>query len=178
VTDGNGTIRNGQGGGRDERGRFSRAAGWRGGPGSARLRRLGAARAAALSIAAIRAIRPGDLGRVLRRLLTISTQSEDEAAAVAASKALLDRVVGRAREQDPLRAPLAVELGALVSPQDCADAVSSIASAFVAGAVDQSAAALLLGIVQTRAKVLELVEHERRIVELERAARAESGRRW
>jgi hypothetical protein len=155
------------GGGRDPAsGRFQ--IGNRAGRGRPDLRR-----AAALFAAVQRAARPRDVRAVLDKLRELALAGD-----VAAARAWLGRVVGREPDAPaPTPSAAAVDLPELRNADGCLEATARITAAVVAGSIDQQTARVLLDVVALRVRTIELVEHEQRIVELERAARAE-GRRW
>jgi hypothetical protein len=161
-----GTVSNGNGE-RDGRGRFVRFAG-PGNPGVARL--------AELQDVVRKAISRPVLRRALKRLVAIVERSSDEATAIAACRVLLDRALGRVR--DGQGDGPQIEPGDLSTTAGVLSLARRVTAALAAGELPPAQATALLGAAEVVRRAIETDEHEKRIGELERAARAESARRW
>jgi hypothetical protein len=144
---------------RDANGKF--AVGNPGGPGRPRGRRVSELRAAAEE-----AITPEVIRAVMKKVSLQALQGN-----LAAARILLERTLGRAAEV-PVGEPLDIASPKLRTAADCTAALQKVADALVAGTIDTAAAKVLVDLIQTQAKLIEVGELEARLAELEQQARS------
>jgi hypothetical protein len=143
--------------GRTANGRF--AVGNGGGPGGPRRR------AHELKVAAEEAVSPDVIRGVMRKVSVLALQGN-----LTAARILLERTLGRAAEV-PVAEPLDIQSPRLRTAADCTAALQKVADALVAGTIDVAAAKVLVDLIQTQAKLIEVGELEARLAELEQQAR-------
>ena len=150
-----GTASNGADGGRDPAtGRFVVGNRCSVGAGNPRVSRLGE-----LQTAVRAAATPADLRQVLDAMRAAAAGGDAVAARV-----WLERVLGRPREAAPDHA---IELSPLDGADGCAAALSQIATAAAAGAVDVDVARELAGLVNNVINATALASIEKRLTDLE-----------
>lgn len=139
-------------------GRF--AIGNPGGPGRPKGRR-----STELQRAAQEAITADHMGLIMRKALRMALEGN-----LTAMKFVADRACGKVPELPVEAEPLDIALPNLRTVASCTAAIDKVASAVTTGAVDQGTAKLLLDVIQTRLKAIEVTDLEARLVELEKAA--------
>ena len=155
MTDGSDARR----GRRDRQGRF--AEGNPGGPG--RPRGTGNA----LRRAAEDAVTPEHIGAIIRRATRMALEGN-----LAAMRIVLERVCGRPHEAPSQGIPLDLDLPNLRTAANCAFAIDQLVEAICAGTCDHESAKVMIDVIQTRLKAIEVNDLEERIAELESAASA------
>jgi hypothetical protein len=145
--------------GREANGRFG--AGNAGGPGRPKGRTDELQRAAQAAVTA------EHIGAIMRRAVRSALEGNLNAA-----KLVLDRACGKARDAAGEAVPLDLDLPSLRTAANCAAAIDRIAAAITAGTVEPTAAKLLLEVVQTRLKAIEVQDLESRLTELESMAKS------
>lgn len=126
-------------GGSSERGRDGRfAKGNPGGPGNPRVRTLAAHQAAVRE-----AVSPADLGRVLHRLRDLALDGD-----VAAARVLLERVVGKVRQEPAAPAPWQFDTEEIQSEAGRRAAIKSVLTAVAAGELAPQEAEALVGFIR------------------------------
>ena len=154
---------------RDGRGRFAK--GNPGGPGNPLAQHASNMRRAAMD-----AIGPEHVTAILRKVAKRALEGDLKAARI-----VLDRVLGRPREEPEEGSPIDMQLPRLGTAMECTEAASTVVSALCRGQMNQGVARVMLEAIQVRARTLETSEFEQRLEQLEQAAqqaeaRAENGR--
>jgi hypothetical protein len=144
---------------RDDGGRF--ASGNTGGPGRPR------GRGNALRRAAEDAIAPEHITAILRRATRMALEGN-----MAAMRLVMERTCGRPFEAPATGMPVELELPQLRTAANCTFAIDKLAEAICKGTVDRDAAKILLEVIQTRLKAIEVTDLENRLAQLEQAAEA------
>ena len=142
---------------RDENGRF--LPGNPGGPGRP------PSRGKLLRQAAEDAITPEHVAAIIRKATRLALEGD-----VAAARLVLDRVCGRTPEAPSGPEPVEIALPPLRTAADCNAAIDRLTEAICGGSINREQATLLMGIVQTRLKAIEVNELELRLTELEKHA--------
>lgn len=142
---------------RDNRGRF--APGNPGGPG----RRPGYREQ--LRRAADEAVTPEHIAALMRRALRAGLEGN-----LSAAKFVIDRVCGKAAEAPGETGPVDVRLPDLRTAADCDAALSVLMKEVAAGTSDPTSIRLMIDLVQTRLRAIEVRAVEERLAELERSA--------
>lgn len=143
--------------GRDDGGRF--AAGNRCGKG--RPKGLGYE----LQRAAQEAVTPEHIQAIIRKATMLALQGN-----LPAMRLVLERTCGRAPEASAQGTPIEIALPTMGTAAECNRALQIVSEGIVAGSVDATNAKLLLDVIQTRLKAIEVQDLERRLTELEKAA--------
>ena len=113
--------------------------------------------------AAEEAITPEHVGALMRRALRMALEGN-----LGAMRFVMERVCGRSAEAPAQpAAPLELELPRLDTAADCNVALQRIAEAVCAGTVDREAAKMLIDVIQTRLRAIEVGDLEKRVEELE-----------
>ncbi len=144
---------------RDERGRF--LPGGAGGPGRPSVRTVDRLRQAVEE-----AVTPEHLTAVMRRLTRAALEGN-----IPAARIVLERSCGKPVESPPAGAPITFEMPRMRTAAECNAAVERIGEAVCRGDVDREAAKLMLDVIQTRLKAIEVTDFEQRLAELERTAK-------
>ena len=147
------SVSNGPGGDRDGSGRF--VTGNRAGRGNPHVRRLGE-----LQGAVREAGTPERLREVLGALHARAVGGDPQAA-----RTWLERVLGRAPEQQP---DIGLELGDLTTADGIAEAMANVTAAAAAGEVPLAAAQQVVGLLERTSAATLVVDLERRLTELEK----------
>jgi hypothetical protein len=143
---------------RDDNGRF--ASGNRGGPGRP------PGRGDALRRAAEEAVTPEQVGALTRKVLLMALQGN-----LTAARLLYERTCGRAAEAPAQPAsPIDLSLPRLDTAAECNVALQRLADAISAGTVDREAARMLIDVIQTRLKAIDVSNLEKRLDQLESIA--------
>jgi len=145
--------------GRDHGGRFAK--GNPGGPGGPRKRSFELRRAAE------EAVTPEHVQALIRKAIRLGLEGN-----IHAIRLVLERVTGRPAEAPQDAAPLGITLPALRAVEDCTRALDSITDGLCQGTIDRDSATVLIELVQTRIKAIELGELEQRLSNLEADAEA------
>jgi hypothetical protein len=149
---------------RGPRGRFK--PGNPGGPGGQHRR------GSDLRRAAIEAFTPERIAAMIRKA-TIKALEGD----LAAMRFVFDQTCGRPAEAPVEAAPMEFSLPPLHTADDCARGAQLLIEAFTSGRVNSQAAKVLLEMIQTRLKAIEVTELDERLTQLEQAADLAPGRR-
>lgn len=112
------------------------------------------------------AVTPEHLTAVMRRLTRAALEGN-----IPAARIVLERACGRPAEPPPTGTPIGVELPNLRTAADCNVALERIANAVCNGTVDREAARLMLDVIQTRLKAIEVQDFEQRLGDLEKTAK-------
>ena len=144
---------------RDQRGRFS--PGNLGGPGGARRR------SSELRRAAEDAITPEHVQAMIRKFTRMALEGN-----LAAGRLVFERTSGRTAEAPVEPEPVAIPMPRLRTAADCNVPVERLMDGICAGKVDHDSAKLLLDVVQTRLKAIEMNDLETKLQEMERTAAA------
>lgn len=139
---------------RDDKGRFSR--GNPGGPGRAK------GRGYELQRAAQEAVTPEHVGAMMRKAMRLALEGS-----LTAMRFVMDRTVGRAPEAQVIAEPISVDMPELRTAADCAAAIDALTDAICSGAVNREQATLLMSLVQTRLRTIEVRDLEERLGALE-----------
>ena len=84
-----------------------------------------------------------------------------------AMRFVMERTVGRAPEAQVIAEPIAVDMPELRTAADCAVAIDALTDAICSGAVNREQATLLMSLVQTRLRTIEVRDLEERLGALE-----------
>lgn len=141
---------------RDTNGRFTQ--GNPGGPGGSRRR------ACELRQAAENAVTPEIMNAAMRKCAVLALQGN-----LTAMRILLDRTLGRVAEA-PAGEPLDITPPKLRTAAECSAALQNVTDAMCEGRLDGAAGKLLVDVISTQARLLEVTDLEARLVELEKAA--------
>lgn len=141
--------------GRDGNGRFG--AGNAGGPGSPL-----AAQAVKLRRAAMEAVSPEIVSGIMRRVARKALEGDLKAA-----RLVLDRAIGRPREESEDAAAIAIQLPPMRTADECTTATGRILEALTSGQLSRDDAKVLIDAVQLRTRTLEQADLEHRLRELE-----------
>ncbi len=144
---------------RDQSGRFAK--GNAGGPGGPRRRSFELRRAAE------EAVTPEHVQALMRKAVRLGLEGN-----VNAIRFVLERVTGRPAEAPQDVVPLGIALPALLTVEDCNRALDTITDGLCRGSIDRESATVLIELVQTRIKAIELGELEQRLTKLEADAEA------
>lgn len=142
--------------GRDERGRFGQ--GNPGGPGAPRQR----SRNDDLRQAVLSAVAPEHVAALMRLLTRRALEGDMKAA-----RLVLDRTLGRPREDAPDAVGVDLDLPPLQTAEQCAQATDAILRAVCDGRVHADTARTLTAVVQVRLRSIETIDLERRLQQLE-----------
>jgi len=112
------------------------------------------------------AVTPEHLTAVMRRLTRAALEGN-----IPAARIVLERACGKPVEPPPAGSPIDIELPKLRTAAECNVALERIANAVCAGSVDREAAKLMLDVIQTRLKAIEVQDFEQRLLDLEKTAR-------
>ena len=145
--------------GRDHGGRFAK--GNPGGPGGPRKRSFELRRAAE------EAVTPEHVQALMRRAVRMGLEGN-----ILAIRLVLERVVGRPAEAPADVMPLDINLPALRTVEDCNRALDELTAGLCQGNIDRDTATVLIEVVQTKVKAIEVGELQTRINDLENAAAA------
>lgn len=144
--------------GRDQRGRFGLGnPGGKGGPHR---------RASELRRAAEEAVTPEHVAALIRKVTRMGLEGN-----LAAARLVLERVCGRAAEAPASATEIDLQLPRLKSAADCGLALERLVDGVCDGTVDRNTAQTLIAGVQARMRAIETTDFERRLAELELAAR-------
>ena len=144
--------------GRDQRGRFG--AGNPGGKGGPHRR------AAELRRAAEEAVTPEHVAALVRKATRMGLEGN-----LTATRLVLERVCGRASEAPATAADVEIQLPRLKTAADCGVALEHLVDGVCNGTMDRGTAQTLIAGVQARLRAIETTDFERRLAELELAAR-------
>ena len=149
--------------GHDAKGRF--VAGNSGGPGGSR------SRVNELRRAIEEAVTPQHIRALILRMMRMGLEGN-----LAAARFVVECSCGRAPEAPAQAEPVAVSLPRLRTAADCSAAIDNLLAAMIAGSVDRDAITMLIQVIQTKVKAIELNDHEQRLAELEEVAKAVDAR--
>jgi hypothetical protein len=139
---------------RDDKGRFTQ--GNPGGPGRTK------GRGYELQRAAQEAVTPEHIAAMIRKALRLGLEGN-----LPAMRFVMERTVGRAPEAQVIAEPIAVDMPELRTAADCAVAIDVLTDAICNGAVNREQATLLMTLVQTRLRTIEVRDLEERLGALE-----------
>ena len=139
---------------RDDKGRFT--PGNPGGPGRTK------GRGYELQRAAQEAVEPEHIQAMMRKALRLGLEGN-----LSAMRFVMERTVGRAPEAQVIAESIAIELPELRTAADCAVAIDALTDAICNGAVNREQATLLMTLVQTRLRTIEVRDLEERLGALE-----------
>jgi hypothetical protein len=94
-----------------------------------------------------------------------------------AMRFVFEQTCGRAAEAPVEAEPMEISLPPLGTAKDCTDAALILIEEFTSGRVNSQAAKVLLEMIQTRLKAIEVTELDERLTQLEQAADLAPGRR-
>lgn len=111
------------------------------------------------------AVAPEHLTAVMKRVLRMALEGN-----MAAIRIVLERSCGRPAQAPTEAVAFDFDLPPLRSVRDCTDATDRVATAVCGGQIDGEAAKVLLTVIQTRLKAIEVNDLEARLTELEKQA--------
>jgi hypothetical protein len=118
-----------------------------------------------LRLAVEEAVTPEHLTAVMRRVLRMSLEGN-----LSAIRVLLERTCGRPAQAPTAGTTVNIDLPRLHTVAECTLAIDRLADGVCQGAIDHDAAKILLEVVQTRLKAIEVNDLETRLIELEKSA--------
>ncbi|HEX6944300.1 MAG TPA: hypothetical protein VF128_15335, partial [Gemmatimonadaceae bacterium] len=110
------------------------------------------------------AVTPEMVSAAMRKLALQALQGN-----MPALRLFLERTLGRVAEA-PAGEPLDITPPKLRTAAECSAALQSVTDAMCEGRLDAAAGKLLVDVISTQAKLLEVTDLEARLVELEKAA--------
>jgi hypothetical protein len=114
--------------------------------------------------AAAEAITTEHVAAIMRRALRMALEGN-----MAAMRLVLDRTCGRPVEVPTEGLPVDVNMPHLQTAANCTSAIDRLVEAICEGVVDRDSAKLLLDVIQTRLKAIEVNDLEQRLGDLEKA---------
>ncbi len=154
----------GDGTGRDERGRFRD--GNPGGPGGPRRH------TSELRRAAEEAITPEHVAAMVRKATRMGLEGD-----LGAMRLVFERTCGRSAQAPAATEPIGLSIPCLRTAEDCNVAIQRLIDGICKGDVDREAAKLLIDAIQTRVRSIEVNELDERLTQLEETTNHVVGRR-
>lgn len=93
-----------------------------------------------------------------------------------AMRTLLDRVLGKARDEAHETTTIPIDLPSMKTAEGCADAIQRLTTALIAGDIAQDAAKVLGDLIQLRAKTIEMMDFDQRLKEIEASVAERTGK--
>lgn len=121
-------------------------------------------RSTTLRRAAEEAITPEHIAAIIRKATRMALEGN-----AVAMRLVLERVCGRAAEAPAEGAPLNLNLPQLRTAENCAFALDRLVEAMCQGTCDRDSAKVMIDVIQTRLKAIEVKNLEERLSELEQA---------